>query len=97
MDDSYLDTTPLREPPPGKVADLVHPESQSYKLIIFLSVMTALVVLFTGGRIYTRLKITRSFGADDCKCSYPFTRTTIGGYCANTTCLDLAIAAAVRL
>ncbi|KAK6827593.1 hypothetical protein PG987_010934 [Apiospora arundinis] len=65
MDDSYLDTTPMRQPPPGVVADLVHPVSQSYKLIIFTSIMSAFVAFFTAGRIYTRLKITRSFGADD--------------------------------
>lgn len=78
MDDSYLDTTPMRQPPPGVVADLVHPVSQSYKLIIFTSIMSAFVAFFTAGRIYTRLKITRSFGADDCKSSPPLTQVAFG-------------------
>ncbi|KAK7958042.1 hypothetical protein PG996_010517 [Apiospora saccharicola] len=69
--DWYLDNTPAGKPPQGEESNLVNPESHSYQLVIVIAVMTALTVLFTAGRAYTRLKITKSFGADDCKSSCP--------------------------
>ncbi|KAK8080834.1 NAD(P)-binding protein [Apiospora hydei] len=66
--DWFLDHTPARKPPPGVESNFVNPESHSYQLIIVIAVMFTLVVLFTGGRIYTRLRITKSFGADDYLC-----------------------------
>ncbi|KAK8042898.1 hypothetical protein PG994_013381 [Apiospora phragmitis] len=65
MKDDYLDTTPARPPPPGVESNFDNPESHSYQLVIVIAVMTALLVLFTVGRVYTRLRVTKSWGADD--------------------------------
>lgn len=65
--DDYLDTNPARPPPTGQESNLVDPESISYQLVIVIAAMSALVVLLTGSRTYIRLRITRSFGLDDCE------------------------------
>ncbi|KAI0099088.1 hypothetical protein GGR51DRAFT_576464 [Nemania sp. FL0031] len=63
-----LATTPVRPPPPGRMSNLTHPESRSYQLYILIAVLTALVVVIISLRLYTRLRITRSFGMDDWFC-----------------------------
>lgn len=65
--DWYLDHTPVVKPPPGVESNFVNPVSHSYQLATVIGVMTALMTLFTAGRVYTRLRITKSFGLDDCK------------------------------
>lgn len=70
MNDSYLDTTPVRPPPKGQKSNFDDPDSISYRLIIIIAVMSTLVVLLTGARAYTRLRVTKSWGADDCRFSY---------------------------
>ncbi|KAK8066134.1 hypothetical protein PG997_012881 [Apiospora hydei] len=65
MDDGYLDTTPLRPPPPGHKSNFVNPESRSYQLVIAISVLSFLTIIFTSSRIYTRTRVTHSFGIDD--------------------------------
>lgn len=69
MDDGYLDTTPVRPPPPGHKSNFVDPESRSYQLVIVIAVLSFLTILFTSARVYTRLRITHSFGIDDCRFS----------------------------
>ncbi|KAK6853608.1 hypothetical protein PG995_010420 [Apiospora arundinis] len=66
--DDYLDTTPVREPPPGRESNFVNPESISYQLVTVIAVMSAFMVLLVGSRTYVRLRVTRSFGLDDCFC-----------------------------
>ncbi|KAI1376583.1 hypothetical protein F4677DRAFT_418981 [Hypoxylon crocopeplum] len=68
MDPGYLDTTPMRPPPPGQTSNFVDPVSRSFQLEIVITVTIVLVVLFVSSRIYTRLRITHSFGADDWLC-----------------------------
>ncbi|KAK8026394.1 hypothetical protein PG991_003450 [Apiospora marii] len=68
MDPGYLDNTPIVPPPPGRESNFVDPESRSYQLVIIIAVLSALVITFTSARIYTRLRITHSFGVDDWFC-----------------------------
>ncbi|XXG95640.1 hypothetical protein Hte_001908 [Hypoxylon texense] len=68
MDSSDLDNTPLVPPPPGRTPNFTNPESRCYQLIIPIAVYTALIVILISLRIYSRLRITRSFGADDWLC-----------------------------
>ncbi|RYP18843.1 hypothetical protein DL765_003723 [Monosporascus sp. GIB2] len=68
MDPGYLDRTPMRPPPLGRRSDFINPEDRSYQLIILIAVLSTLVVLLVSLRIYARLKVTRSFGADDWLC-----------------------------
>ncbi|KAI1123698.1 hypothetical protein F5Y10DRAFT_285804 [Nemania abortiva] len=63
-----LDNTPSAPPPPGHIPNFTNPESRSYQLYILIAVFSALVLLASSMRIYTRLRITRSFGADDWLC-----------------------------
>jgi len=77
--DWYLDHTSPVKPPPGHESNFVNPESISYQLITVISVMTALVVLSTAGRVYTRLRITKSFGLDDCKSRSSLLYVTLAG------------------
>ena len=67
MDPGYLDTTPVRPPPPGQDSNFINPESRSYQLVIIISILSAFIALLVPLRVYTRLRITRSFGADDCR------------------------------
>ena len=67
MEDSgYLDRTPARPPPPGHTSNFINPGSRSYQLVILISVLSALVIILVPLRIYSRLRITHSFGVDDC-------------------------------
>ncbi|KAI0386309.1 hypothetical protein F5Y04DRAFT_289987 [Hypomontagnella monticulosa] len=68
MDPGYMDNTPAREPPPGQTSNFTDPESRCYQLIIPIAIFIALVVILGSLRVYSRLKITRSFGADDWLC-----------------------------
>ncbi|KAI0903202.1 hypothetical protein F4824DRAFT_493250 [Ustulina deusta] len=65
MDPDNLDTTPSAPPPPGRTPNFIHPESRSYQLYILIAFLSALVVFIGSMRLYTRLRITRSFGVDD--------------------------------
>jgi hypothetical protein len=73
--DWYLDHTPAGKPPPGVEPNFDNPESHSYQLVIVVAVMIALMTIFTGSRVYVRLRITKSFGAEDyiCILAYVFT------------------------
>ena len=69
LSDDYLDITPVRPPPPGRESNLIDPESRAYQVIIVIAVVSFLVVVLSSMRVYTRLKITRTFGVDDCECT----------------------------
>ncbi|KAI0118252.1 hypothetical protein GGR51DRAFT_498611 [Nemania sp. FL0031] len=68
MDSNDLDTTPSVPPPPGHTPNFTDPESRSYQLYILIAFLSALVFSMLVIRLYTRLKISRSFGADDWIC-----------------------------
>lgn len=80
MDGGYLDTTPIRPPPPGHKSNFVDPESRSYQLVIVVSVLSFLTIIFTSVRVYTRLRITHSFGIDDC--TFSFLSSFVLAYCS---------------
>ncbi|KAI1135576.1 hypothetical protein F5Y05DRAFT_421263 [Hypoxylon sp. FL0543] len=65
MDPNSLDTTPSIPPPPGRTPNFINPESRSFQLYILIAFLSALVVVTVSLRLYTRLRITHSFGADD--------------------------------
>ncbi|KAI1151319.1 hypothetical protein F4825DRAFT_477281 [Nemania diffusa] len=65
MDPDNLDTTPSVPPPPGRTSNFIDPESRSYQLYNLIAFLSALVFVTVSLRLYTRLKITRSFGVDD--------------------------------
>ncbi|OTB13139.1 hypothetical protein K445DRAFT_14129 [Daldinia sp. EC12] len=65
MDPGYLDRTPSRDPPPGQEFNFTNPESRSHQLYILIAVLSPIIVLVGSLRIYSRLRITRSFGVDD--------------------------------
>ncbi|KAK6957323.1 hypothetical protein Daesc_000106 [Daldinia eschscholtzii] len=68
MDPGYLDRTPSRDPPPGQESNFTNPESRSHQLYILIAVLSPIIVLVGSLRIYSRLRITRSFGVDDWLC-----------------------------
>ncbi|CAJ2511164.1 Uu.00g067890.m01.CDS01 [Anthostomella pinea] len=68
MDPGYMDNTPVRPPPPGQVSNFTNPESRSRQVYILIAVLSAVIVLLIPSRIYSRLKITRSLGADGWLC-----------------------------
>ncbi|KAI0852723.1 hypothetical protein F5Y00DRAFT_257982 [Daldinia vernicosa] len=68
MDPGYLDRTPSVDPPPGRESNFTNPESRSHQLYILIAVLSPIVFLVGSLRIYSRLRITRSFGADDWIC-----------------------------
>lgn len=57
----------MRLPPEGQESNFVDPVSRAYQLEVVIAIALALVVLFSSSRIYCRLKVTNTFGADDCK------------------------------
>ncbi|GAP88936.2 putative integral membrane protein [Rosellinia necatrix] len=65
MDSNNPDTIPSAPPPPGHTPDFINPESRSYQLYILIAFLSALVFVTVSLRLYTRLRITHSFGADD--------------------------------
>ncbi|KAI1660722.1 hypothetical protein F4813DRAFT_348130 [Daldinia decipiens] len=68
MDPGYLDRTPSVDPPPGREPNFTDPESRSHQLYILIAVLSPIVFIVGSLRIYSRLRITRSFGADDWIC-----------------------------
>lgn len=67
MDSGYLDNTPVVPPPPGQTPNFTDPVSRGYQLVAVIVVTMVLIVLFLAGRLYVRLKLTKSFAADDCE------------------------------
>lgn len=98
MDPGYLDTTPAVQPPPGETSNFVDPVSRCDQIIILIAMASALVVLFVLLRIYTRLRVTHAFGADDCKphSSRPPTCHSPTHLLTQSLCPGICIVATVR-
>jgi hypothetical protein len=60
-----LANTPLFRSPPGVVSNFVSPENRGDILIAVSAVCLALLLVFVPLRLYTRIRITRTFGLDD--------------------------------
>ncbi|TGJ80419.1 hypothetical protein E0Z10_g8347 [Xylaria hypoxylon] len=69
-----LSQIPGAEPPPGVTPNFDNPYSLAPLCLIVISITLPLVVLFLGLRLYVRLWVKRSTGADDvlCAISVPF-------------------------
>lgn len=52
--------------PAGVVPNYVNPPDQHTQLIVLHSVCLTLVTAAVAMRVYTRLRITKNFGWDDC-------------------------------
>lgn len=63
----YLENTPVRPAPEGQESNFIDPVSRAYQLEIEIAVAVALVVFFLSFRLYCRLRVTKTFGADDCE------------------------------
>jgi len=58
---------PALQPPPGVVPNFVNPQSIAHQTRTAIYVTLPLMLLFLVLRLYTRLRILRAVGADDCK------------------------------
>ncbi|KAF2670818.1 hypothetical protein BT63DRAFT_202358 [Microthyrium microscopicum] len=55
----------VADPPPGRMTNLVDPESKVYLASISCAVCVVISVIAFGLRMYTRARLARRFGADD--------------------------------
>ncbi|KAI1312745.1 hypothetical protein F5Y03DRAFT_197702 [Xylaria venustula] len=62
---------PALAPPQGTLSNFDDPASLASAARIVMSIVLALMVAFLSLRLYTRLGVTHSFGADDCGYSLP--------------------------
>ena len=58
---------PVAAPPPGVTPDFTHPPSRTSIAVAVCSVSLVITLILFGVRVYTRLRITRCYGYDDCK------------------------------
>lgn len=67
LNTSAWDTTPVMPPPPGVTSNFENPVTLApiCRTAIFVAAPLAIVSLAL--RLYTRLRVTRSIGIDDCK------------------------------
>jgi hypothetical protein len=72
MDWSLLDQIPALPPPPGVQSDFDSPETREGLGRIIVGLTYALMLIFLGLRIYTRLRTINYFGADDCEYQDPY-------------------------
>ena len=66
-DPAVLAVTPAGKPPPGVIPNFTNPPSNGHILIEVGSVLVALMLVFVGVRMYTKLKIVGKTTPDDCK------------------------------
>lgn len=60
-------------PPPGKIADLGHPEDALYSISLATAVLTLILPIpFLAIRVYTPWKLSSSVKVDDCSCALAF-------------------------
>jgi hypothetical protein len=59
--------TPARMPPPGVVSNLIDPVSTGYQQTTCNILCLIFVTLFVSMRIYTRIRLVKCVGWDDCK------------------------------
>lgn len=62
-----LDRIPTAEPPEGTLSNFVNPPSLDSQSKIITGLMLSITIIILLLRLYTRVRIMRSWGADDCK------------------------------
>lgn len=67
MDWKLLDQIPALPPPTGVQSNFNTSETRDGLARIVVSLTYALMLVFLALRIYTRVRITNSLGADDCE------------------------------
>lgn len=67
LDPAMLAQLPALQPPPGIQPNFVNPEAIATQTRAATYVALPLMLLFLTLRMYTRLRVTRVVGADDCK------------------------------
>lgn len=63
-------TVPAAAAPSGQTSNLIDPVNHAYKVLICNTVCLVIVFFFVGLRLYTRLRVVKSIGSDDCT-SFP--------------------------
>lgn len=71
LDPEMLMHIPVHPPPPGVTSNFIDPLSRAYQTRIAIGVMLALMVPLLFLRLYTRLRVTKTFGLDDCMSFQP--------------------------
>ncbi|KAK5631974.1 hypothetical protein RRF57_007688 [Xylaria bambusicola] len=68
--------TPARPPPPGVIPNFTNPPSLSWmgRVAVYITLPVMIVILAL--RVYTRTRIVKQFGIDDCMMLY--TTSSIG-------------------
>ena len=64
---SHFAGIPAAKPPPGVIPNYAHPYTDGPLLVAVGGVFTALALLFTSTRIYTKLKLVGKWSPDDSK------------------------------
>ena len=64
-----LDRIPLGRPPPGVVPNFINPDTIAPAMTIPVFMLLAASIIALGMRWYTRAKILRTIGVDDCEFS----------------------------
>lgn len=62
--------TPLLPPPPGVKPNFQNPQTRAPQAHITVSVCSVLSVIFVVLRVHRRLRLSRSWGLDDCTCVF---------------------------
>ena len=57
-------------PPPGVTPNFAHPDYISGGVVPISAVFLTLSTLFVAARLYTKLKITKVFGSEDCRLTF---------------------------
>lgn len=73
MDISKIDPAELPyiaagDPPDGVTSNLSNPPTRVGETVIVICVTVPIMAVALALRLYTRLRVTRNFGADDCRC-----------------------------
>lgn len=63
--------TPAAAPPPGLVSNFVDPPSTAATVVILSSIFLPVSILSVCLRMYTRARLIRLVGSDDCKFKTP--------------------------
>lgn len=58
-------------PPPGVIPNLVNPHSIGTELAFLAILHIVLTVLLTAIRMFTKIRLIKAYGWEDCKCSSP--------------------------
>lgn len=66
IDPALLAFIPVHAPPPGVVSNFDNPASRAHQTQIAIYVSLSVMIIPLVLRIYTRARITRTLGSDDC-------------------------------